>query len=236
MTKLVMGYPAADLELGVAEDALDVGRNLDGELMCSRPSGATNQSPPVLLPRLFNPSPVDVQTSAEGEPVPTADRDAWNSGGVRNLLRQLRSRLSRRQLLVGGVVSVVLIVVLLSSLIPPEKRPNQASSELNTPSTQSMSAASVPTSMTEQTSTEVNPSDPVAASIDLALAGAISSLGAMHGVPRSAVSATVSSRAGDIVLIDVKVTKSSGLTAFATVLLQKVGSQWRMRQVVDERN
>jgi hypothetical protein len=45
----------------------------------------------------------------------------------------------------------------------------------------------------------------------------------------------VTSRSGDIVLVDVYASKPSGQKTFATVLLQKSGTQWRMREVFDAR-
>ena len=123
----------------------------------------------------------------------------------------------------GGLAIVVLVLV----LIPPAGSPkSSAVPDVTTTSMAGGPAASAQPDLT----------DPLNASMEMALSGAIAGLGNMQGVARSALRASIASRAGDIVLIDLAVTKPTGLTAFATVLLQKVGSQWRMRQIVDERN
>jgi hypothetical protein len=49
------------------------------------------------------------------------------------------------------------------------------------------------------------------------------------------LSALVVSSSGEIVLIDVQADLPEGLTTFATLLLQKSGTAWRIREVFDPR-
>lgn len=160
------------------------------------------------------------------KPIPSTGSFVTIAQQWKELTRRFLMASARRKVMfaVGtGFVSVVLLV----ALFPPASSPkSSAAPDVSMSSSAGSSAPQIQPDL----------SDPQNASIDMALTGAIAGLGNMEGVTRSAVHASVASRAGDIVLIDLSVTKANGLTAFATVLLQKVGSQWRMRQIVDERN
>lgn len=178
--------------------------------------------------RLFNPpvSPIPGGDMTSLEPVPRTSTlltavHLWRSR-ARDLVTG--SRRKTVMMAVGGSLAVVVIAL---GINPSGGAPKQPAVNDVTTDT----GGGGPTSAAQPDFT-----DPQTASIEFALTGAIPGLGNMQSVPRSAVHASVASRAGDIVLIDLTVTKPSGLTAFATVLLQKAGSQWRMRQIVDERN
>lgn len=230
---------------GIEPGSIDVGRNDAGELcsfvlvsdLAERDVQVADQRFPhaqipnvqaSATPRLFVP-PV---TLVSRELIPTAEtvkpigtlEAALKKWGHR--AHELVTHRRRKRVMMAAGVGMA-VVVLALALIPPRD---------------SAKPSAVPgvttTAPNVGSTTHVQPdvADPQSASIELALTGAIAGLGNMQGVSRSAIKATVTSRAGDIVLMEISVTKPSGLTAFATVLLQKVGSQWRMRQIVDERN
>lgn len=220
---------------GIEPGCIDVGRDDDGELRSFvAVSGVPvlnpkNDSPATdATPRLFDPpsSRLPQEISASADPVTP-------NGILGYAVHQWKIRAHqivggrRRKTVVMAASGGLAMVVIVLALIPPAGSPK--SSAVPDVTTTSMAGGPMASAQPDLT-------DPLNASMELALSGAIAGLGNMQGVARSALRASIASRAGDIVLIDLAVTKPTGLTAFATVLLQKVGSQWRMRQIVDERN
>lgn len=220
---------------GIEPGCIDVGRDDDGELrsfvalsvvpeLNSRSDSPGADAPP----RLFDPPAprVPQEISASADSVTPTGTLGTAVQQWRHLAHQIASGRRRKTVMmaVGGGLAIVVLVLVL---IPPAGSPkSSAVPDVTTTSMAGGPAASAQPDLT----------DPLNASMEMALSGAIAGLGNMQGVARSALRASIVSRAGDIVLIDLAVTKPNGLTAFATVLLQKVGSQWRMRQIVDERN
>lgn len=216
---------------GIESGCVDVGRDEDGVL---RSFVTTQESPgTVAPPRLFEPTqhsaqPVLPITRAESDSIHRLSAQ-WGPQlvGLKKHCQGWVSGNRRRATLIASVGVLATGVALLA--IPP----SASTSQVTRPQESSQAPSSIDLSGVP---THIDMSDPVNSSVELALSGAIAGLGNMQGVARASVQASIASRAGDIVLIDLAVTKPTGLTTFATVLLQKVGSQWRMRQIVDERN
>lgn len=220
---------------GIEPGFIDVGRDDDGELRSfvavsgvPEPSAQNDSLGTDAPPRLFNPptSPIPREVIASVGPVSPSGSLVAAVHEWKNRMHKFLTGSHRKTVMfaAGGGLAAVMVAL---ALIPP------AGSAKSTAVSEITSTAAVGGS---HDPAQPDLSDPQNASIEMALTGAIAGLGNMQGVARSAVKASIASRAGDIVLIDLAVTKPTGLTAFATVLLQKVGSQWRMRQIVDERN
>jgi hypothetical protein len=218
--------------------ALDVGRLATGELLWV----STADAPP----RLFDPpvvalnrspavAPLSDQADVHAEPARVAS-SIWLrlsalgrsvlSGRLGAFLREnpaaaLASRFTRRRIALG--VLVVVIAIVTAVVVSPRGTGS-------TPVTSPLASA-VP-SVSPET---VGVADPTQASIDFALAGQLPALGPVQGLVRTAFTAVITNRSGDFVLVDVYATKPSGEKTFATVLLQKAGTQWRMREVFDAR-
>ena len=225
------------LTLSAEPGAVDVGRLPTGELLFVLPdvpsaievSTETALNKPVLqnpIPRFFDPAP-----SPEFEvPREAVAAPALASPGIPDALRDWTDRVSARivsaprRVVVSGVI-VLVAAVAVGFLMTPSGAHFQTA-----PTPQPSQGLS-----TERAAGDVAPSDPIAASITFAQAGELPGLGDVAGLPRSAFTAVITSRSGDIVLIDVYVNKPSGQKTFATVLLQKAGTQWRMREVFDAR-
>ena len=225
------------LALSAEPGAVDVGRLRNGELLFVLPdvsfaletSTETALNKPVLqnhIPRFFDPAPspeLEEPRVAVAEPAPA-------SLGIPDALRVLADRMRvrivavPRRVVVSGVV-VLVAAVALGFLMTPSGSHSQTA-----PTPQPSQGLSG-----ERAAGDAAPSDPIAASITFAQAGELPALGDIAGLPRSAFTAVINSRSGDIVLIDVYVNKPSGQKTFATVLLQKAGTQWRMREVFDAR-
>lgn len=226
---------------GFEPGCIDVGRDDDGELrsFVTTSAAQVEDVKAGAAPKLFDPpaatasvilgTPGTKPVSFGSDAQLSATPNAWLVATVHRGKERAHELLtgSRRKTAMMGAGGGLAAVVVALALIPP------AGSSQSTAVPETNATASV-----NGSSTPIQPdlSDPQNASIEMALTGAIAGLGNMQGVARSAVKASIVSRAGDIVLIDLAVTKPTGLTAFATVLLQKVGSQWRMRQIIDERN
>jgi hypothetical protein len=63
--------------------------------------------------------------------------------------------------------------------------------------------------------------------------GDVPGIDAPEGLSEDSLSAVVVSRSGEIVLVDIHLMAEGGLTTFATLLLQKTGTTWRIREVYD---
>lgn len=78
-------------------------------------------------------------------------------------------------------------------------------------------------------------SEPTEAAIEFVVSGQVPGLVVPEDATRDSLQATVVSTSGDIVLVDVQAQLNDGLTTFATLLLQKSGTAWRIREVFDPR-
>jgi hypothetical protein len=186
-------------------------------------------NPSSVAPPLADPADVPVSPSSPSSPLwlrlSTLGRSVLSrhlgAFVAENPAARLAFSFTRRRIALGAfvVLTAVVTVVVMSprgtGSVPPA----------------SQLASAVPSVSSEP----VGVADPTQASIDFALAGQLPALGAVHGLQRSAFTAVITNRSGDFVLVDVYVTKPTGEKTFATVLLQKAGTQWRMREVFDAR-
>jgi len=206
--------------------AHDIGRLSTGELLwVSAPDGQP-ENPAESTPRFFDPPTVLLRERPEASEHPPGPTPELSVDGLMARVHALRSFqllavLPRRHLILGAVVIVILIALVFIVSSGASK---------STPTTTPVATAS-----SSATAEPVGVTDPSKASIDFAMAGELPALGPIQGLPRSAFVAVITNRSGDFVLIDVYVTKAAGEKTFATVLLQKAGTQWRMREVFDAR-
>ncbi|MEY4102792.1 MAG: hypothetical protein RIR88_926 [Actinomycetota bacterium] len=207
--------------------ASDVGRRSDGQLLWveAPERDESGDEREVTMPRFFDPM-VTLRSDSETLPItePQESPVAQTLTKIRvygKFLRPMRRLLTRRRMILGA--TVLIAGVGLTLLWPTRSAP------VNPVPTSSSTAGG---SSSQETTTV---SDPLKASIDFAIAGELPALGQVQGLPRNSFTATITNRSGDFVLIDVYVTKPSGEKTFATVLLQKTGTQWRMREVFDAR-
>jgi hypothetical protein len=78
-------------------------------------------------------------------------------------------------------------------------------------------------------------SEPEQAAVDFVLSGQVEGVVIDADKSKTKLTAHVVSRSGEIVLVEVQEEKEGNLTTFATLLLQKSGATWRIRQVFDPR-
>lgn len=78
-------------------------------------------------------------------------------------------------------------------------------------------------------------SEPEQAAIDFVLSGQVEGASINAEVSQATLTSHVVSRSGEIVLVEVQQEIEGNLTTFATLLLQKSGAAWRIRQVFDPR-
>lgn len=222
--------------------AIDVGRTPSGELLWILEPGAAPleeeastvnsvaildqvTTPAVPLSKLFAPVEYNPPPSA-AEPIlppqPSNTTPAMLPNWLMTVFAQIKSwTVARPKVLAVGAGAFIVFLVVVFTLPPA----NGAKTAL------------APVAVAEpQPSIDPAINDPQSASIDFAMAGQLPALGIVSGLPRSAFTSVVTSRAGDIVLLDVYVTKASGHKTFATVLLQKSGTQWRMREVFEPKS
>lgn len=197
---------------------IDVGRNEDGDLVwVSRPSTEDNSIPTLNgtppLPITFDPPEITIYPEPEFP-------------GVRErFLDSVSRHLSRRRLLVVGSALVGVMLVFLGLGI--------TSTPMNM---QGIDSITAPLSIqSPQPSESVSVMEPTEAAIGFVLGGEVSGLVIPDDVTQDSVSATIVSTSGEIVLVDVHATLPEGLTTFATLLLQKSGTAWRIREVFDPR-
>lgn len=74
---------------------------------------------------------------------------------------------------------------------------------------------------------------PEQAAIDFVRSGQIKGFSLLEEDPTAELSAHVVSQSGEIVLVEISAEKDSGEITFATLLLQRIESEWRIRQVLD---
>lgn len=223
--------------------ARDVGRDAQGRVVwlsdvvseagtesVASPEVSGDRTEVVPLSRLFRPveysPPKNVQDVSDYRHQQVVQGDVRVSASATRILSQMTNLSNkwiaprRKSVALGlGVLATVLIVLL-----------NAPASEQHV---SAPLASRLPTASHSAGSADVPVSDPQSAAIDFAMAGQLPALGVVAGISREAYSSVVTSRSGDIVLLDVYVTKPSGQKTFATVLLQKAGTQWRMREVFE---
>ena len=196
---------------------IDVGRNENGDLVWvsehvtgSHVIPALSADP--LLTMTFDPPRSEL---LEDEELPQIRR---------NPAQVFVGALSQRRVLViaSAVFGIVLVVAGLGLTSTP------------TNSTEAMSDIA-PTAMSSQQPDPAQVVEPTQAAIEFVLGGQVPGFSLPSGVSRESLTATVVSTSGEIVLVDVQANQAEGLTTFATLLLQKTGTAWRIREVFDPR-
>ena len=133
-------------------------------------------------------------------------------------------RRNPKKMWIGCGIFVLLMIAGIFLTTPAQEQVRNSESTLASPA---------PTqSDTTSPSMEERSADPTDIIEELALAGAIEQLGDVSGLQPENVSVSILNKNGDFLLCEVSA-KTSELTKFATVLLQKAESGWRIRQVFD---
>lgn len=125
-------------------------------------------------------------------------------------------------MIVSGFVSALLVFLGLSLTSQPSKNGGSLE-QLATP------GSSETPVLVDQ------PTKPTEAAIDFVVSGKVPGVVIPENASRDSLQATVVSTSGEIVLVDVQAQLNDGLTTFATLLLQKKGTAWRIREVFDPR-
>ena len=213
-TALIDGVEVThNLSLCVLPDAaIDVGRSPDGDLVWV--SELDDQASLLPTPQLF--APLEYSPELVEQPVPASNFEEVQES--EHKLFPVVAQHRKPVLFAAGVVVVILGIILF---LPHSQSTTQAS-ELPR----------------ESTSTETAKSeniDPATAAISFVLNGEVEGVSVPPGLDASDFTATVVSQSGEIVLVDVMRNEATGLTTFATLLLQKSGTAWRIREVFDPR-
>ena len=197
---------------------VDVGRNRDGDLVWVSLIESNDSSIPLL-------NTVIAQSERFDPMILPAEIESDDDFGVQqSLVLALKDRLSQRKTLVisAGFVSALLVFLGLSLTSAPHNTAN---------STEKIITADKNSAPEETTQL----SEPTDAAIEFVVSGQVPGLVVPEDATRDSLQATVVSTSGDIVLVDVQAQLSDGLTTFATLLLQKSGTAWRIREVFDPR-
>ncbi|MDH6278271.1 hypothetical protein M2118_001248 [Aurantimicrobium minutum] len=218
-TAEINGQPIQHLLTPYAQPGfpIDVGRNENGDLVWVSERGTGRQVIPALS---ANPSLVMTFDPPRSEQI----EDKELPEIARNPVQVLVGVLSRRRMpvIASAVSGVVLVVVGLGLTSTP------------TNSTEAMSDIA-PSLFSSQQPDPAHVMEPTQAAIEFVLAGQVPGFSLPSGVSRESLTATVVSTSGEIVLVDVHADQAEGLTTFATLLLQKSGTAWRIREVFDPR-
>lgn len=199
------------------EHPIDLGRNEDGDLVwVSFHNGETHTLP------VLSSSPALALSFDPPQEEYAEDELLSNQ---RKYLHTVMGSLTQRRLLVGAsaLAGVILVLVGLGITAPPPH---------------STTVSPEQQVVTTDSSVVVDPDlkiEPTEAAIDFVLEGKVPGIAIPDGISREALKATVVSTSGEIVLVDVQADQPEGLTTFATLLLQKSGTAWRIREVFDPR-
>lgn len=218
-TAEINGEPIEHLLTPCAQPGIpiDIGRNENGDLVWVSEHVTGSQVFPALsadplLSMTFDPPRSEQKEGVELPEIP------------RNPVQVLVGALSRRRVpvIVSAVSGVVLVLVGLGLTSTP------------TNSTEAMSEIAT-TAMSSQQLDPAHVMEPTQAAIEFVLDGQVPGFSLPSGISRESLTATVVSTSGEIVLVDVHADQAEGLTTFATLLLQKSGTAWRIREVFDPR-
>lgn len=203
--------------------ACDVGRNAEGELMwISEATDRNIEAGPAQQPletqsfsfeTLFDPPGFTTTPQTALEPAERVDTAPVNQ----TRWQTIRSSVADRKV-VFAVAGAGFVVALAAFVLVP--RP-VASNTVQLP---------VPLS---SISAEQQPADPAQAAIDFIVSGKVDGYLLPEGSSAEDLHAEVISTSGEVVLVEVSQAQEGQLTTFATLLLQKTGSTWRIREVYD---
>lgn len=199
--------------------AIDLGRSPDGDLVWVsefvEAAEVRPETPSIFLPHNFTPAaPNSTHESTQLE-------DFWVKPERFAVVSKYR-----KPILFG---SGALIVAVTFCLFLPSESSSSQVTEIPSETSKEVSA----NSHVEDTNTK--PQDPASAAIDFVVNGEVDGVVIEPGTQASDFQANVVSQSGEIVLVDVLSNEASGLTTFATLLLQKSGTAWRIREVFDPR-
>ena len=219
-TALIDGDPVEHVLTVCARphNTVDVGRNVDGDLVwVSEKENQTTSIPPLA-------SVLEPVVSYDSEVLPPEPESVYEPGERRSLVLAFTERFSQRRslVIVAGFVSALLVFLGLNLTSPTPKIGNSAEQKVVTDSSASPGQVDQPTEPTE-------------AAIDFVVSGQVPGLVIPEHASRENLQASVVSTSGEIVLVDVQAQLNDGLTTFATLLLQKSGTAWRIREVFDPR-
>lgn len=197
---------------------VDAGRNADGDLVWVSENDDLSTSVPPLATVL---EPV---LSYDPEVLPPELESEHGRGERRGLILAFTKRISQKKmiLIASGFVGASLVILGLNLTSPPPKTGTSAEQNVAIDSSAGPVVGDQPTEPTE-------------AAIDFVVSGQVPGLVIPEHASRDALQATVVSTSGEIVLVDVQAQLNEGLTTFATLLLQKSGTAWRIREVFDPR-
>lgn len=213
-TALIDGVEVThNLSLCVEPDAaIDVGRSPDGDLVWVSEQG--DQTSLIPSPQLF--APLDYSPGLVEHLVPASNCDEVQES--EHKLLPVVAQYRKPVMFAAGVVVVILGIILF---LPHSQSTTQASE--------------LPRESSSTETVETENIDPATAAISFVLNGEVEGLSSPPGTDASDFTATVVSQSGEIVLVDVMRNEETGLTTFATLLLQKSGTAWRIREVFDPR-
>ena len=196
---------------------IDIGRSRDGDLVWV--SEIDDNLTPPSLPSLFIPQEPSTQQAPVAQEILDND-DSWLPFQDR---LQVVGKYRKPIFFAAGAV---VVIVAMGLLLPT----SSATSDTSASSASSMQETSVPLATENPTA-----QDPETAAIAFVLKGEVEGVTPDKDDQASDFQATVVSQSGEIVLVDVLRNEESGLTTFATLLLQKSGTTWRIREVFDPR-
>lgn len=200
------------------EDACDVGRDENNELVWIHPQ--IQEHTPHHQWQLFAPeSKVPDRYEPENvaaSPEQVRGSRAMDSASIVSGIGEKLSRYRKKIFFAVGVTVVATVMGFFLVGIP------SGNNEQESPTAAVVTAESATTAY-----------EPEQAALDFVLAGQVEGISVGSGLTRSDLSAHIVSRSGDIVLVEVQQDMAGSLTTFATLLLQKSGATWRIRQVFD---
>ena len=220
VTALIDGDPVENVLTVCARphNPVDVGRNAYGDLVwVSEKEDLTTSIPPLA-------SVLEPVESYDSEVLPPEPESVHEPGERRSLVLAFTDRISQRRslVIVAGFVSALLVFLGLSLSSPTHK-------------TGSSPEQMIAPSYSANQGQVAQPTEPTEAAIDFVVSGKVPGLVIPEHASRENLQASVVSTSGEIVLVDVQAQLNDGLTTFATLLLQKSGTAWRIREVFDPR-
>lgn len=210
------------------ENACDVGRDEHNELVwihSDNPEKTVSQQPLLFSTGFFPPPSYEPESHLQPTPV-TLEKDGNSAVWSVRRMGEWLSRYRKKVIFVAGVTTVATVMGLFflgSSPQDQEEVPANVSGG-NTEIATASQEAKIDTSQ-----------EPEIAAIDFVFAGEVEGITIENGLSRDELTAHIVSRSGEIVLVEVQRNQAGNLTTFATLLLQKSGATWRIRQVYDPR-
>jgi hypothetical protein len=202
------------------EDACDVGRDDNNELIWIHQEGGeeVQTMPPVMPARAYTPPTLFEQPQEHNSSRESLADLSPSVNAIKFSAREVLGRIPRKVYFATGVAIVATCVGLnLMGASGTDQKVVALATDAH--SEKPLVAAS----------------EPEQAAIDFVLTGQVEGVVIDADVSKDKITAHVVSRSGEIVLVEVQEENEGNLTTFATLLLQKSGATWRIRQVFDPR-